>query len=129
MWSAYASQDTFHIIMEYCDGGNLLDFLKAQQPHAVSERWLATAVSVHCMLLLIATRLELSEDRLFIALWLLLHLPAFLLLPETLLSVSGQPPTPVMCVCVFARVSGCTADCRAPAAHSGGHACCGCDAP
>lgn len=44
MWSAYASQDMFHIIMEYCDGGNLLDFLKAQQPHAVTEPWLAKVV-------------------------------------------------------------------------------------
>jgi serine/threonine protein kinase len=45
MWSAYSSQDRFNIIMEYCEGGNLLDFLKTQQPHGVSERWLATAVS------------------------------------------------------------------------------------
>jgi hypothetical protein len=49
MWSAYASQDRFYLIMEYCSGGNLLDFLKAQQPHAVSEQWLATAVSRHTL--------------------------------------------------------------------------------
>lgn len=45
MWSAYGSQDRFHIIMEYCQGGNLLDFLKTQQPHGVPEHWLAAAVS------------------------------------------------------------------------------------
>jgi serine/threonine protein kinase len=28
MWSAYASQDKFHILMEYCSGGNLLERLK-----------------------------------------------------------------------------------------------------
>lgn len=44
MWSAYASRDRFHIIMEYCQGGNLLDWLKAQQPHAVPEHWLAMQV-------------------------------------------------------------------------------------
>lgn len=45
MWSAYSSQDRFHIIMEYCQGGNLLDFLKTQQPHGVPEHWLAAAVA------------------------------------------------------------------------------------
>ena len=44
MWSAYASRDRFHIIMEYCQGGNMLDWLKAQQPHAVPEQWLAMQV-------------------------------------------------------------------------------------
>jgi serine/threonine protein kinase len=29
MWSAYASQDKFHILMEYCSGGNLLERLKS----------------------------------------------------------------------------------------------------
>jgi serine/threonine protein kinase len=44
MWSAYASRDRFHIIMEYCQGGNMLDWLKAQQPHTVPEQWLAMQV-------------------------------------------------------------------------------------
>lgn len=44
MWSAYASRDRFHIIMEYCQGGNMLDWLKAQQPHAMPEQWLAMQV-------------------------------------------------------------------------------------
>ncbi len=43
MWSAYASQDRFHIIMEYCRGGNMLEQLKAAGP--VGEQQLAAMVS------------------------------------------------------------------------------------
>eukprot|EP00882_Tetradesmus_deserticola_P014808 GHRQ01015757.1.p1 GENE.GHRQ01015757.1~~GHRQ01015757.1.p1 ORF type:complete len:191 (+),score=35.25 GHRQ01015757.1:148-720(+) len=44
MWSAYASQDKFHILMEYCAGGNLLDRLKAA-PAPMAEQQLAALVS------------------------------------------------------------------------------------
>lgn len=44
MWSAYASRDRFHIIMEFCERGNLLEWLKAAAVPA-SEDWLASTVS------------------------------------------------------------------------------------
>jgi serine/threonine protein kinase len=44
MWSAYASQDKFHILMEYCSGGNLLEQLKAAAA-PMAEQQLAAQVS------------------------------------------------------------------------------------
>lgn len=44
VWSAYASQDRFHIIMEYCQGGNLLEHLKAAAA-PIPEPQLAAMVS------------------------------------------------------------------------------------
>jgi serine/threonine protein kinase len=43
MWSAYASQDKFHILMEYCSGGNLLEQLKAAAA-PMAEQQLAAQV-------------------------------------------------------------------------------------
>ncbi|WIA20019.1 hypothetical protein OEZ85_005888 [Tetradesmus obliquus] len=44
MWSAYASQDKFHILMEYCCGGNLLERLKAAAA-PMGEQQLAAQVA------------------------------------------------------------------------------------
>eukprot|EP00878_Enallax_costatus_P018459 GHUV01019431.1.p1 GENE.GHUV01019431.1~~GHUV01019431.1.p1 ORF type:complete len:180 (+),score=40.49 GHUV01019431.1:211-750(+) len=44
VWSAYASQDRFHIIMEYCQGGDLLQRLKAAAA-PMPEQQLAATVS------------------------------------------------------------------------------------
>lgn len=47
MWSAYASQDKFHILMEYCCGGNLLERLKAAAA-PMGEQQLAAQVRGIC---------------------------------------------------------------------------------